>query len=114
MHIARLAAAALAVAIAFGPTVQPVLAQQGLDESAEPRRPLIGMPVYTSDGRQLGEVIQVGRQNDQPALRAEIGSFLGLGSTTVIIPTNMFQQRGNRIELSMTAAEVRELIAKQR
>ena len=74
----------------------------------------IGLPIYTSDGEHLGEVLQVISYGDKPALRAEIGSFLGLGTTTAVIPANMFDRKADRIELTMTAAEVRDTVAKQK
>ena len=34
--------------------------------------------------------------------------------TTAVIPANMFQRKADRIELTMTAAEVRDTVDKQR
>jgi hypothetical protein len=90
-----------------------VLAQQTQTQSTEPGNP-IGLPVFTTGGEQLGEVIQVATYGGQPAVRAEIGKFLGMGATTVIIPDSMIQRKTDRLEVNMTASEVRETIAKQR
>jgi hypothetical protein len=43
-----------------------------------------------------------------------MGAFLGLGPSAVIIPADMFQQKPDRIEVSLTAAEVRETVTQQR
>lgn len=105
---------ALAIAAAAPWAVTPVLAQQSETQATEPTTSAVGLPIYTSDGEHLGEVVQVISFGDKPALRAEIGSFLGLGTTTAVIPANMFQRKADRIELTMTAAEVRDTVAKQK
>lgn len=107
-------AAALAIATAAPLALTPALAQQSETLAAEPTTSAVGLPIYTSDGEHLGEVVQIIPFADKPALRAEIGSFLGLGTTTAVIPANMFQRKADRIELTMTAAEVRDTVEKQR
>jgi hypothetical protein len=47
-------------------------------------------------------------------VRAEIGGFLGIGSNAVVIPANMFEHKGDRIEVLMTADEVKDTISKQK
>ena len=106
--------AAIAIAAATPLAVVPAFAQQTEMQSEAPTTSAVGLPVYTSDGEHLGEVVQVISFADKPALRAEIGSFLGLGTTTAVIPSNMFQRKPDRIELTMTAAEVRDTVDKQR
>ena len=44
----------------------------------------------------------------QPAVRADVAQ------TAVVIPINMIQQKPDRIELSMTVAEVKETLDKQK
>ena len=124
MRSLRHIVAAFALAAATPLAVLPALAQQSgaqqtepqraEPQQAEPARGPIGLPIYTSDGEHLGEVIQVISYGDKPALRAEIGSFLGLGVTTAVIPANMFNRKDDRIELTMTAAEVRDTVDKQK
>lgn len=113
-----LAAGLLAMALAAGPAV----AQQSQPPPAEPPAPqaetdkaLIGLPVFSSDGQKLGEVVEVGMvTGGQQAIRTEMGAFLGLGSTPVVIGPDLFQKKADRVELSMTAAEVKDTITKQR
>ena len=124
MRSLRHIVAAFALAAATPLAVLPALAQQSEAQQsetqraepqrAEPGTSPIGLPIYTSDGEHLGEVIQVISYGDKPALRAEIGSFLGLGVTTAVIPANMFNRNGDRIELTMTASEVRDTVDKQK
>ena len=51
--------------------------------------------------------------SSRPAVRAEMGTFLGLGPSTVLIDAEVFQKKADRIELTMTAAEVKEKISTQ-
>ena len=59
-------------------------------------------------------VTEVGVSGTQRAVRAEIGGFLGIGSSPVVIPGNMFEHKGDRIEVLMTADEVKDTISKQK
>jgi len=105
-----LAAAALAVAL----TGSPSLAQQAdPPAAAQAQPPLVGLAVYSSDGEKLGQVTQVGSAAGQPAVRAELGGFLDVAPSAVVIPANMFEQKPDRIEISMTAAEVKDTLTKQ-
>jgi hypothetical protein len=75
------------------------------DEKPQPS--LDGLPVYTADGKAIGRVITMGLdEDDKLVLVAEIAQALGLGSAAVAVPTNMFVRKGNRIELTLTEAEV--------
>ena len=114
MRSLRHIVAVFALAAAMPLTVLPALAQQSEVQQPEPGTSPIGLPIYTSDGEHLGEVVQVISYGDKPALRAEIGSFLGLGVTTAVIPATMFNRRVDRIELTLTAAEVRDIVDKQK
>jgi hypothetical protein len=50
---------------------------------------------------------------DQPVVRADFGNFLGVGPIAVIIPAALFVQKADRIEMKMTAAEVKVHMAEQ-
>ena len=63
--------------------------------------------VYSSDGQRLGEIKQVGMSGTQPG-------FLDVAQSAVVIPINMIVQKPDRIELSMTAAEVKDTLNKQK
>ena len=64
-------------------------------------------------GKGLGEVIALANTGGKSALRAEMGAFLGLGRSIVLIDADVFQKKADRIELTMSAAEVRERISNQ-
>jgi hypothetical protein len=106
----------VATALATLLAATPASAQQ-----TEPQSPptgqaqsLVGLPVYSSDGEKLGDITEVGMSAAGPAVQAEMGDFLGLGPSPVVIPVGLFQQKPDRIELAMTAAEVRESVSKQK
>jgi hypothetical protein len=118
----RLVAAALAVALAAG----PVAAQQAPPQTSPPtlapeKQPgaqadaaLVGLPVYSSDGQRLGQIAEVGTSSGQSAVRAEMDEVLGIGTRSVIIVAEVFQKKDDRIELTMTADEVKDTLSKQR
>jgi len=98
-----------AVVVAAGLAATPTLAQQAQPQPAQIQPEVIGLAVYSSDG----EVTHVGTAAGQPAVRAELGGFLDVAPSAVVIPATMFEQKPDRIEVSMTAAEVKETLAKQ-
>jgi sporulation protein YlmC with PRC-barrel domain len=104
----------VAGALALAGTMTSALAQEKQPPAAQPEVTLVGLPVYSSDGQKLGAVTEVGVSGTQRAVRAEIGGFLGLGSSPVVIPANMFEHKGDRIEVLMTADEVNDTISKQK
>ena len=71
----------------------------------------VGKTVYTSDDKNIGEVALLARDSSGAVteLQADIGGFLGLGETRVAIPVEKFQLGDEKITLSMTEAEVKNL-----
>jgi sporulation protein YlmC with PRC-barrel domain len=100
---------ALALVVAAGPG----FAQERQPPAAQ-MESLVGLAVYSSDGQRLGEIREVGMSGTQPAVRADIGGFLDVAQSAVVIPINMIVQKPDRIELSMTAAEVKDTLNKQK
>jgi len=99
----------------------PTMAQQGRPPAVQTQPPSVqteaspvGLPVYSSDGEKLGEITADGAVGGRRMLRAEMGAFLGLGPTPVLIPVEMFQHKPDRVEVAMTAAEVRDTITQQK
>jgi len=61
-----------------------------------PRKPsLAGAPIFGADGVKVGEVTAVkgGLDGKPQMIQAEMGSRLGLGTTTVLIQDQAVQQR---------------------
>ena len=101
----------LAGALALFPVVMPATAQVGAirePPAVQPDATTIGFPIFSSDGKKLGRIVQVGVADDGPVLLAEIERPLGLGSIIVAVPTTMIERRTNRIKLTITALQVRD------
>ncbi len=113
----HLAAGTLAVALAAAPAFaqQPQPPQQQPEApAAQPEANLVGLPVYSNDGQKLGDVTEVGTFGGRRMVRAEMGTFLGMGTSPVLIPADMFEHKSDRIEVAMTADEVRDTVSKQK
>jgi hypothetical protein len=98
------------------PAAQPAPPKddKGEPEAAAVDPSLVGLVVYSSDGQRLGEVAEVGMAGGTPAVRVEMGEFLGLGSSSVIVNAKAIERKQDRVEIAMTAAEIKDTIAKQR
>ena len=72
---------------------------------------LRGMPVFSSDGRNLGQIIKVERGPDGKiqSVQIEAGRMLGLGEKMVTIPGNKIEQLADRIRVTMSSDQVRNL-----
>ena len=70
----------------------------------------VGMPVYSSDGKALGQVAQVVKDPDGKiqSIQVDIGRILGLGTKVVTITPDKFEQLAG-IKLRLSDAEIRSL-----
>jgi hypothetical protein len=93
-------------------TVRPPTQQQ----AARPQADFAGVPIYGADGMKLGEVTGVRRGLDGKVqlIQAEIGSLLGLGTSSVIITPDELEWRGDGVQLRMGAEQVRAVLQGQR
>jgi glucose/arabinose dehydrogenase len=75
--------------------------------------PLMGRTVMSSDGSNLGDVRAVRMTPDGKvmALHIKSGGFLGFGGKIVEVPEGKFTQKGDTVQLSLTAEEVSKLPA---
>ena len=71
----------------------------------------VGKPVYSSDDKNLGKVVLLvrGADNAVSELDADIGGFLGLGATHVKIMPAQFKLQGDRVNLTLTAEQAKNL-----
>ena len=71
----------------------------------------IDKPVYSSDGKEIGEVVAFkrGADNTVQELHADIGGLLGLGETRVKVTPAQFKLQTDRIVLNMTEAQAKNL-----
>jgi Golgi apparatus protein 1 len=72
---------------------------------------LKGMPAFSADDRNVGDVVEVVRGPDGKveAVHVEVGRFLGIGDRTVKIDAGAFEELGDRIRLRITGEAVRSL-----
>lgn len=92
--------------------VQPP--QQGQQKQSQ-QPSLAGMAIYTSDGMKLGEItgVRMGMSGKVQVIRAELGSQLGLGTSTVLMTPDELEWTGDRLQLRMNAEQVRNVLQKQ-
>ena len=71
----------------------------------------IGMSVFTSDGRKVGEVKDVKPAPDgrSSVIYIKTGGFLGFGGKIVEIPPGKFAKSGKNVQLGLTYDEVNKL-----
>jgi hypothetical protein len=71
----------------------------------------VDKPVYSSDGKKIGEVAAFQRSPDNTVteMHADIGGFLGMGETRVKLVPTQFKLEGDRVVLDVTAAQAKDL-----
>ena len=69
------------------------------------------LDLYDMNGEAIGEIEEVlGSQDGTPtAFAAEVGGFLDLGDTDVVIPFDQVTLEGDRLQIDMTEEEVEAL-----
>ena len=98
---------------ALSPSCQAVVA--AVSNVAEGvRQQIRGMPVYSADNRNLGQVVEVTRDPSGKikSIQVQVGRMLGLGDKVVTIDADKIEQLANQIRLRLGADEVRALPAK--
>ena len=108
--LAALAIVATTLAVALV-VVAPAAQVERAPLTGKANRTLVGLLVFSSDGKQLGKVLAEGIDEEgQPVLVAD--DLLGLGLRSVAIPTYMYVLKSNRIILTITAEEVANALAR--
>lgn len=97
--------AVIAIATALG--AAPAIAQQtGTGAQTEQQmQQYVGWPVYSQDDQQIGTVASV--QGEK--LRVDLEQAMGMGSKTVEVEKDKFQAGQNRINLTMSQEEAKQL-----
>ena len=93
--------------------VQPAARPQ---QAAKPQPNLAGVAIYSADGMKLGEVtsVRMGLDGKIQLIQAEMGSLLGLGTSSVIITPEELEWRGDAMQLRMGADQVRAVLQGQK
>jgi len=88
---------------------QMVLA--GLRQAVQGLTTLRGVPVYSADDKNVGEVVEVTRGPDGKveSIQVAVGRWLGIGDRVVSITANDFDQLADRIRLRFAGEEVRAM-----
>ena len=73
---------------------------------------LLNLPIRSVDGQPIGVVTQAGIGDGEPVLIGEVERPLGLGPELIAISADMFVDRGDHIQLTLTADQIREKLAK--
>ncbi len=85
-------------------------AQAQQEQGQEPGS-LKGMPVFSLDGKDLGQIIQVERSPDGQiqSVQIQIGRLLGLGEKVITVGSNKIQQFADRVKVLMNSDQIRSL-----
>ena len=99
------------VAATSAASAQSAQSAAGLSLTSKEAEAWIGKPVYSSDGRKLGEVAAFQRAADNKVteMYADIGGFLGLGEHRIIVAPAQISLQTDRVVLDLTAAQAKEL-----
>ncbi len=84
--------------------------------SAELEEELIGAPVYSIDGTEVGEVeaLTFGSDDQIEEVSVSRAQWLGIGSQTVVIPRGKFIALRGAVVIELTAPEVHKLPSEPR
>jgi hypothetical protein len=90
-------------------TTKPQTAKTTLTEAEA--KSWIDKPVFSSDGKELGEVAAFKRAADNAILEmhVDIGGLLGIGETRVSVTPAQFKLQGDRVVLSLTETQAKAL-----
>ena len=86
--------------------------EQAHAPATEIDRGVVGLPIHSSDGQAVGLVTEAGIDDGEAILIGEIERPLGIGVDVVVITSEMFVNRGDDIELTLTAEQVRDRLAR--
>ena len=75
---------------------------------------LLNLPIHSVDGQPIGVVTQAGIGDGEAVLIGEVERPLGLGPELIAFSADMFVDRGDHIQLTLTADQIREKLAKQK
>jgi hypothetical protein len=83
----------------------------GLRQAWQGLATIKGMPAFSSDGRNLGQVVDVVRTPDGriQSVQVDVGGFLGIGSRIVTVQREAIEQLADRINVRLTSDQVRLL-----
>lgn len=97
-------------------TIAPVSLATAQKPEAVPRSEvaprLLNLPIRSVDNQPIGVVTQAGIGDGEAVLIGEVERPLGLGPELIALTADMFVDRGDHIQLTLTADQIREKLAK--
>jgi hypothetical protein len=97
-------------------TIAPVSLTTAQEPEAVPRSEvaprLLNLPIRSLDNQPIGVVTQAGIGDGEAVLIGEVERPLGLGPELIAITADMFVDRGDHIQLTLTADQIREKLTK--
>lgn len=92
-------------------TTGTTMSKEGITLTEEQARGWVDKTVYSSDGKNLGEVaaIQLDSSGKISELHADIGGFLGLGETRVRVMPDQFRFDNDRVVLNIAGDAAKAL-----
>jgi hypothetical protein len=72
---------------------------------------LRGRPVHSSDGKEVGQVVEVNRGPDGKihSIQVDLGRWLGIGSKAVTINADKFEHLADQVRLHLRGEEVQAM-----
>jgi hypothetical protein len=79
--------------------------------TADEAKAWVGKPVYSSDGKNLGDVVAFNRSEDNTVteMNADIGGFLGFGEHRISVTPEQFTLKTDRVVLDLTSTQAKAL-----
>lgn len=105
--MSRTIAASLVVMLTATMPAVSQIAREEVPATSVVDRTLIGLPIVTSDGETVGYITEVGIDDGQAIAIGEIVRPLGIGYDAVAIPIEMLANKGDHVELTISAEQVR-------
>ena len=92
-------------------TTGTTMSKEGITLTEEQARGWVDKTVYSSDGKNIGEVsaIQLDSSGKITELHADIGGFLGLGETRVRVMPDQFRFDNDRVVLNVAGDAAKAL-----
>jgi Golgi apparatus protein 1 len=83
----------------------------GLRQAVQGLATLRGLPVYSADDKNVGQVVEVTRGPDGKiqSIEVAVGQWLGLGDRVVMITADDFERMADRVKLRLAGEEVRAM-----
>ena len=108
------ASVAICAVLLLAPAPKVLAQNAGAVPASEIAPRLVTLPIRSVDGQPIGIVTHAGSGFGETVLIGEVERPLGLGPELIAISTEMFVDRGDHIQLQLSAAQIREQLAQNK